>query len=171
MDRAIGFFTGLFAVLVIAAVVWLIWRKEAPACTYDERQLVLRGNGTRISFFVTLIAEALVLMFTELGVVPLESATLAVFAALMVGVVTFAVYCIRKDVFFRIGQNETRYMALCGVIVVLDGIVAGTRIADGSLLENGVPTFDGCNALVMALSFLVILVALFLRKRAGEEDE
>lgn len=161
-------------IVVIAAViagVFLLRRERGGSKNYDERQLVLRANGTKIGFFVILIAEALVLMLTELEVIPMASVTLAVFVALMVGVVTFAVYCIAKDVFFSVGDKGKSYTILCAVIVLLNGAVAATRFADGTFLENGVPTFSGCNSLIMALSFLVIFVALLVRRGREEDDE
>ena len=169
-DKAFGLLAGLALVAVIAVVVWLL-RKEPDRGKFDERQLTLRATGYRRSFFVTLAALFLVLFLTELEILPAASVTLAMFAAMMIGIVTFAVYCITKDVFFHVGEKGNYYRILCAVIVVLDGVPAATRIADGSLLENGVPTFEGCNGLVMALSFLVILIALLTRKSGGEDDE
>ena len=159
-------------VIAVAIAAGTLLRKERGGGKhYDERQLVLRANGTRIGFFVTMIAEMLVLMLTEFEVIPLTSVTLAVFVALMVGAVTFAVYCIVKDVFFSIGDKGRSYRILCAVIVLLDGAAAVSRFADGTILKDGVPTFESCNTLVLALSFLVILVALLVRKNSGEEDE
>ena len=169
-NKAFSFLAGLVFVAVIAVVVWLL-RKEPDRGTFDERQLTLRAAGYRRSFFVTLAASFLVLFLTELEAIPAASVTLAMFAALMIGLVTFAVYCITKDVFFHVGEKGSYFRILCAVIVALDGVPAATRIADGSLLENGVPTFEGCNGLVMALAFLVILIALLVRKPSREEDD
>ena len=163
----------LWLVVIAAAIaaVILLRKERGGSKHYDERQLVLRANGTKIGFYVTLIAEMLVLMLAEFGAIPLLSVTLAVFVALMIGVVTFAVYCIGKDVFFSLGDKGRGYCILCAVIVLLDGSLAVSRIVDGTILENGVPTFSSCNSLVMALAFLVILIALLIRKFAGERDE
>lgn len=163
----------LWIVVIAAAVaaVILLRKERGGGKHYDERQLVLRANGTKIGFYVTLIAEMLVLMLAEFGAIPPASVTLAVFVALMVGVVTFAVYCIAKDVFFSIGDKGRNYRILCAVIVLLDGAAAASRIVDGTILEDGAPTFGSCNALVLALSFLVILIALLVRNGREESDE
>ena len=171
MDKAFDFLTGVVLVVVIAVVVYLIRKEEPKDRQYDERQLALRAEGYKRGFQTAVVAGALAIFLVELEIVPLASATLAMFVAFMIGLVTFAVYCIMRDVFFRVGEKGTYYLGLCAVIVLSDGVAAVVQIVDGSILENGVPTFSGCNALVMALSFLVILVALLIRKYAGERDE
>ena len=163
----------LWIVVIAAGIagVLLLRKERGGSKHYDERQLVLRANGTKIGYYVTLIAETLVLMLTEFGIIPLTSVTLAVFVALMAGVVTFAVYCIVKDVFFSIGEKGNYYILMCGVITLADGAAAVSSIVSGTILIDGVPTFFSCNALVLTLVFLVILVALLVRKFAGERDE
>ena len=172
MEKTLDFLVCLIAALALALAVYLVWKKKGDRdARYDERQLALRAAGYRRSFFVTLIAEAVALFLVEMEVIPLAAATLAVFVALLIGIVTFAVYCIVKDVFFRIGEKRTYYILLCAVIVVMDGITAATRIVSGTFLQNGVPTFESSSALVLALAFLVILIALLVRRDRGEDDE
>ena len=163
--------TSLAVILVITVIVVLIRKKTPTDGGYDERQMTLRAEGYRRGFFGTLIAAGLAILLLEFGVIPAASASLAVFTALMIGLVVFAVFCIMKDVFFRIGEVSKRRIVLYAVIVLLDGGAAVSRIADGSLLENGVPTFASCNSIVMALSFIVILAAILIRRAAGEEDD
>ena len=171
MEKLLGLLTGICFVAVIAVVAYLARRKRATYGGFDERQLALRARGYQTSFFVTLIAEAAAMFLVELEIVPLSSATLAVFVAIMIGVVTFAVFCIVKGVFFYIGQKRTSYLLLAGAIVVMDGATAAARIGSGTFLENGAPTFESCSALVMAVSFLVIFIALLVRKNTAEDED
>ena len=171
MERALGIITGVIAAGVIVAVIWFAYRKNKSGGQFDERQLTLRAKGMQRSFFVTLIAEAAALFLVELDYIPLESATLAVFIALMIGIVTFAVFCISKDVFFRVGEKGTYYLILSAAIVVMNGASVAAHMADGSLLDNGRATFEGCSALVMAVSFLVIFIALLIRRGTGDAEE
>lgn len=161
----------LFVVVVIVALVIVLRRGRGENRNYDERQLALRAEGYRRGFFVTFFLEMAVLFLLETGIIPTPCATLAVYAALLAGVLTFAVFCIVKDVFFHVGEKGSYYLVVCGIIVLVDGAAAVSRIVDGSVLENGLPTFDGCNALLLTLTFLVILIALLVRKYAGERDE
>ena len=172
MNRSLEFIAVLLAAVVIALAVYLVWKKrDAGTQGFDERQLPLRAQGYRKSFFVTLVAEVAALLLVEMEIIPLACATLAFFIAVMIGIVTFAVFCIMKDVFFRIGEKGTYYLVLCAAVAVMDGIMAITRFADGSILENGLPTFESCNSLVVALSFIVIFAALLARRIRGEEAE
>ena len=155
---------------VIAAVV-LLRKQRGGDKRYDERQLTLRAAGYRRAFFVTLIAGVVILFLAEMKILPSASFTLALFVALMAGVVTFAVFCIGNDVFLSIGDKGNYYRVLFGVIVVIDGFVTGTRIADGTILENGVPTFSSCSSLVLTLVFLAVFVALLVRRDREEDDE
>ncbi len=166
-------FAGVVLVAVIAVVVYILRKeeKERGEKKFDERQLILRAEGNKKGFHATIIAGALAILLLEMGVVPPASATLALYVALMIGLVTFAVFCIRKDVFFHIGENGTYYLGLCAVIVLTDGVVTVVQIVDGSILQDGVPTFSSCNALVMAAAFLAIFLALLVRKPAREEDD
>lgn len=164
----------ILPVVVVAVIIALIvgLRKSRPENRqYDERQLALRAEGYRKGFFVTVVAGAIALFLAEMKIIPAASVTLAMFVALMAGIVTFAVFCIVKDVFFHIGEKGTFYRVLCALIVIMDGVVAGIRIADGTVFENGVPTFESVSYLVMALSFLVIFIALMVRRSDREEDE
>ena len=170
MNNGIGILTGVLLVLILAVVVWVMRRRETAGRSFDERQLTLRARGTQLGFFVTLIAEAAVMFLIEMGLIPLPCATLAIFTAIMAGVVTFAVFCIRRDVFFRVGERGTYYLCLAAVIVVLDGITTGVRIAEGSFLTDGLPTFDSGSAAVMGVSFLVIFAAILARRLTGERD-
>ena len=158
-------------IAVIIAAVVVLRKQRGGDKRYDERQLTLRAAGYRLAFFVTLLASVVVLFLAEVQIIPAASVTLAIFVAVMAGIVTFAVFCIGNGVFFSLGDKGNYYRVLFAVIFVIDAVVAGTRIADGSILENGVPTYMSCNSLVMALSFLVILAALLVRRDRGEEDE
>ena len=171
MDKIVGAITGLVVIIIIALLIILMKKKDRAAVRFDERELSLRTEGYRKGFFVTLIAGALALFLVELQLIPTASATLAFFVALMAGVLTFAVFCIMKDVFAPAREKGGYYLVLCVIIVLLDGATSVSRFMNGTILVNGAPTFESCGALVMALVFLVILIALLVRRGAGEADE
>ena len=83
---------------------------------------------------------------------------------MMIGIVTFVVYCIFKEAFFQIGQNCTYYIALCAFIGLLNTVMGILRIVDGSFFENGVITFASGASFICGLSFLAILIALVIKK-------
>ena len=157
MDKMFDIFAGLAFAAVIIVVTYILRKEERERGEnkYDERQLMLRAEGNKKGFHTTIITGALAVFLLETGIVPPASATLAIYAALMIGLVTFAVFCIQKDVFFHIGEKGGYYLGLSALIVLTDGAVSVIQIVDGSILEDGVPTFSSCNSLVMALLFLV----------------
>ena len=171
MDNIAGAVTGIVILIIIIALIGLMKKKERDAVRFDERELMLRTEGYRRSFFVTIIAGALALFVVELKLIPAASATLAMFIALMAGIVTFAVYCIVKDVFSPAREKGLYDLVLCVIIILADGVTAVGRIVSGTILENGVPTFSSCSSLIMELAFLVILAALLVKRGRGEEDE
>ena len=83
---------------------------------------------------------------------------------MMIGIVTSVVYCIFKGAFFQIGQNGTYYIALCAFIGLLNTGMGILRLVDGSLFENGVITFSSGASFICGLSFVIVLIALAIKK-------
>ena len=164
-------FAPLMVIILLVFAVIVALKAKRKTQTYDERQLSLRAEGYKRGFTVTVLAGVAALYLVDFGVIPVACATLAMWIALLAGILTFAVFCIMKDVFFAIGEKGTYYIVLVAVIVLADGAAAVSRIVNGSILENGLPTFQSCNALTLAICFLVILVALIVRRSRGEDDE
>lgn len=155
--------------LVVIALAALVIGRNKKA-SFDERQLFLRARGYQLGFFVTLACCAAVLVLTEVGALPAASVSLAVYIALLAGVVSFAVFCIVKDVFFGLGMKDRYYIILAAVVVLSDAIGAVGPIMGGTLLENGAPTLGGFANIVTGLGFLVILASLLIRHFRREEE-
>jgi len=159
------------------AVALLIRKKISKQNThYDERQLMLRAAGYRIGFIGT-IAAVFVLIFLysfDGGIEDVIEPALSMFIAVMIGIVVFAVYCIRKGAFLQINANGNSYIILLLVIIVLNGALGIWRMVDGTLWENGVMMFTrGGSNLVLAIGFFIVLVALLAdnTRRKGEAAE
>ena len=165
------FIVPLIVVIVMIVAIALGTRTVRRTRKYDERQGLLRAKGYKLGYTVTILLEVAALFLVEFGVIPLPCATLAIWTGLLAGIITFAVYCIMKDVFFAMNEKGTYYIALCAVIILADGAAAVSRIVDGSILENGLPTFASCNSLMLAICFLAVLAALLVRRFAGEREE
>lgn len=176
MEEIIGAVLGIiFAAAAIAAVLLFARavRKEKTHgdTEYDERQLMLREKGYRLGFFVTLIAEALVLLLLEYDVIPAASATMAVYTALIAGVAVFAVFCAMQDVFFPMGEKGTTSLVLWAGLALVNGLSAGIRIANGTMVRNGAIRFSDGSYIVNAALFLTILAACLIRRFVKEREE
>ena len=161
-------------VAVIIVIVIRVGTKRTPAQThYDEMQQQLREKGYRLGYLVTLIGMAALMLLLEGGLLKQVEPSLCIFFVLMAGIITFVVYCIQKEAFFSIGQRSTYYIVICAVVVVLNGISAMTHILTNQIWDNGVITFDNGCYLISSLSFLIVLIAIVLKKASagkGEEE-
>lgn len=171
----------LIAILGIAIFVATITRfvaknKINANAHFDEMQLQNRATGYKLGFMVTIACMLVVLFLMDdfVGLSSFVEPSLAIFIALMIGIVTFAIYCIRKEAFFRVGDKGTSYIVLCTVIFLMNGILSSLRIIDGTILENGRITFEHGGGLVCSVSFLMILITLIMKKKQiqrAEEEE
>lgn len=176
MEGIVGNIIGIIIVIAIVAAALFFWRavrgeRARDDRQYDERQLMLREKGYRLGFFVTLIAEALVLLLLEYDVIPAASATMAVYTALIAGVAVFAVFCAMQDVFFPMGEKGTTSLVLWAGLALVNGLSAGIRIANGTMVEHGAIRLTNGSYLVNAVLFLTILIAVLVRRAMGERDE
>ena len=144
-----GFYIGLFAVLFLAIVIW---------------SLKIRADGYRLGYFVTIALLLVLLMVLDSNLITFVSPSFAIFVVMMIGIVTSVVYCIFKGAFLQIGQNGTYYIALCAFIGLLNTGMGILRLVDGSLFENGVITFSSGASFICGLSFVIILIALAIKK-------
>ena len=159
-----GFYIGLFAVLFLAIVIWSSMKRAGKKQHYDEMQLKIRADGYRLGYFVTIALLLVLLMVLDSNLITFVSPSFAIFVVMMIGIVTSVVYCIFKGAFFQIGQNGTYYIALCAFIGLLNTGMGILRILDGSLFENGVITFASGASFICGLSFVIILIALAIKK-------
>lgn len=163
---ALGVLAGLMA------AVWALSRKSRREKHYDEMQLQIRANGYKLGFFTILALLVVLMLLSEEGLFSLVSPSLALFAALLIGVVTFAVYCIRHGAFLSVGDKGKSYLAVLALVTLSNGGVALNRLLGGRMLENGLVTLDfGAPALVFA-GFVIILAVLAAQiARSGKEAE
>ncbi|MBR6115800.1 MAG: hypothetical protein IKQ10_11600 [Oscillospiraceae bacterium] len=158
-------------VAVMIAMIAVIKKGRIRTRHYDEMQLKIRADAYQLGYLVTLLSTLAVIFLADFGALEHVADTVfAVFAALILGLTVFAVYCIMHEAFFSVGDRSGTYIGLVVVIVVLDGFVSVSRFIDGSILENGIVTFQSGSSTVMTLMFLAVLTALLV-KRAQQKRE
>ena len=162
---------GMMAGVMIAA--WYLTRKNRKAAEYDEMQLKIRAAGYRIGFFTALFMQVILILLSEFGPLTVTTPGFAAFAALLVSVTVFAVYCILHDAFLAVRGKPGSYLCIFSLVVLTESLVTVRNLTDGKMLENGRLTFQGGTPAAMAAAFLVILITLIVktvrnRKEAGE---
>ncbi len=163
--------SGFFSVMLImiGVFVFLVVKKEKTVNNehghFDEMQEKIRSDAFKIGYFVTIMCMVFLIFMMELiDIQKWVEYSFALLVVMMIGIVVFAVYCIYKEAFFKIGVSGTSYIYLCIAVCFSNGGVAIMRFNEGSLCKNGVITFDGGSSLVTGVSFFIILVALLLKK-------
>ena len=164
----LGFITGMIAAIVIIVLIRVIRRDAVKNQHYDERQIILRANGYKAGFMVTIIGILILILWIEgtedYGLRNWIEPGFGMFAVMMTGIVTFTVYCIVKEAFFAIGQKGNAYIVICLAVSVLNAIPAVIRIGNGTIWDDGKISFQSGSNLICAVSFLIIVAVLLVKK-------
>ena len=153
---------GIMVGVMIA--VWILTRKgRKKECQYDEMQLQIRAKGYQLGFYTVLALMVVLILLWELNCLTAVTPGFAVFAALLLSVTVFAVYCILHDAFLAVRGNPRFYIGIFTMIILIEGAVSVRDLIRGELTENGQLTFGSGVPLLMAVCFLVILVTLIVR--------
>jgi undecaprenyl pyrophosphate phosphatase UppP len=171
-----GVVVGLVLVAVIAIIVWK-FNKQHLKGTYDERQELIHGKAYKYAFFTTLILLGVHLFAAIFGLYDgtVLSESLVVFAILLIGVMVYAMYCVRYDSYFGMGTDMRRYKALMWVIVVINAVSAVIGLRSEPVLD-GKLSFGPWSQAMITVAFGILMVFLEVRKNAlaseeNEEDE
>lgn len=165
----------ILGVVIALAVLLILWKAKGTSLKgkYDERQELVRGRGYKYAFFTVVILIFLYMIVDMLGItdmMPFTHSSLAI-AILLIGVMVYAVYCIRNDAYFGIGQNRRSYCILIGFIIVLNLLSAVMNLRDEPF-EGGKLALGPCVQILVVITFGVVLIALLIKGREdGAEDD
>lgn len=153
---------GILAGVMIAA--WLLSRKALKKNNeYDEMQLKIRAKGYQIGFYTALILMMIVILLYELNWLTAVTPGFAVYAALIVSVTVFSVYCILHDAFISIRGDSRSQIAVFSLVVLAQGLASIRYITEGELMKDGILTFGSGASALMFLCFLAILITLIVK--------
>ncbi|MBR5429648.1 MAG: hypothetical protein IK116_03885, partial [Firmicutes bacterium] len=130
----------LVLMLVFMAAAWLLGRRTRREQHFDEMQLKDRGDAYRTGFLSMIVLTLVLLLGAEAGLFRWIAPSMALYAALILGVVIFALGCIRRGAFFFVGQQGSSYLLLTAALTVIMAAAAIVRIAESGLTEDGVVT-------------------------------
>ena len=165
----------ILGVVIALAVLLILWKVKGTSLNgkYDERQELVRGRGYKYAFFTIVILVFLYMIVDMLGItdmMPFTHSSLAI-AILFIGVMVYAVYCIRNDAYFGIGQNRRTYCILLGFIIVLNLLSAVMNLRDEPF-EGGKLALGPCMQILCVITFGVVLISLLIKGREdGAEDD
>jgi len=158
----------LFAVIILAFVRRRLYGKAFGSSkeTYDERQLLARGEAYKAAFFTAMgwmIVSALIRDLFD------TSVQMTFGICLSVGV--FAIICIKKDAYLSLREKPKTCIRWFLFLALFNLVTFAVNMLQGkALIENGVVTWHATN-LVVALLLIVVTVAVMLRQREIRLEE
>ena len=163
---------GMFVGVMIAAFFLSRKKRCSRDNEYDEMQLTIRAKGYQIGFYTALALMGILIFLSEMNLLQQVTTGFAVFAALLVSVTVFAVYCITHEAFLSIRGDGKNHILLYAVIIIVEIVNIVRHAVMGTMLENGKLEFGVGAGIVMCVCFAVILATLIVKKiRVGKEAE
>ncbi len=173
----IDYISGIIVVcsimMCVYAIATLNRRRQSEPAHYDERQLLARGTGFRMAFYVVIglnlfYGLALHEWFTAHGL-PVRIAMVLI---AFIGLGVHVVYCIFKDAYMYVGQRNRSWAIIICVYIALNACTAVNIFRN----SGGLASIDDIffvNVGIVAL-FSVILVCVgvkYLLDKRGDVDE
>lgn len=168
---ATGLAFGIVTALIIFALIWKFSKKSMKG-QFDERQELVRGRGYKYACFTLLGLLTLDLLLESYGTfetLPVSRA-LALFFIILAGVMVYALYCIKNDSYFGVGTDTRTYRAVMWVVIVSNAISGFSNLKDGAMV-NGKLAFGPCASLLFCLAFVIIMIALYVKKYRLDKEE
>lgn len=162
----VGVLVGI--IFIIFAMKWT--KKDGNMrCKWDERQLLIRGNGFKYAFFTAII---LLFLYSSIGTeikgFPMDYQAASIFI-IVVSVAVDIVYCIWNGAYFSLNENRKRVLILFAVLGVLNLVIGIRNIRSGEALRDGV--LNGLSAnLFCGLLFVIVFAALLIKMVILEKD-
>lgn len=133
-----GFIIGAAVVLVIGLIIHLIYRTQRiPLNEYDERQLVIRGNGFKYAFFTVLIGNLVFAAVSEVMKTQIFTPSTGYFASVMAAFLVFLSYCIWNDAYLTRNEKPVPMIIIFAVVGGINLLLGVLHIVDGTFIENG----------------------------------
>lgn len=158
--------------LALLVAVFVLGKKKRETEQYDERQIMIRGKGYKISF-MTVIA----MLFLYGGVLyaytkDIVAPQFVVMAIAFLGILVFIIYCIFQDAYVQVGQSPKGWVFLVLFIAAINTISAFQSTERG-FDKDGIATAFSMNVLLVVF-FCSILIAMLVKKvidRRGKRHE
>lgn len=178
LGMACGVLAGL---LFVAFLMWGIRKADGKfgsmnqKNSFDERQLLARGQAYKYAFFTMIIYVSAVGLIRELFDVTIFMSFAGMWIGVCLSITVFAVVCILKDAYMSLYENARGVIMMFTAVGLLNVLVGIRVFVDKEpLIEDGALATDLIN-LITGILFLVILVVFVARviynNRQLMEDE
>ena len=170
-------------VLFLAGIIWLIQKvggKLQFRCkkdSYDERQLLARGQAYKSAFVTLMIYVGIIAFLNDALGIELFMSWGGMMLGICISLMVFATICIVKDAYMSLYEN-TKGIIMTYSLVALANIIPGIcGIVNGEFLwlENGKISMT-CINIMVGMLFLILLIVfgakvIYNRKHSDEWDE
>ncbi len=144
--------------------------------SYDERQLQIRANAYKYSFFTVIFL--LVLFGGMYGFAPgainkIASHDMVLFTIMYAGVTVFSVYSVVKDAFFSIDNKKSNngYLILITIVLIINAVCLITHIIDGTLIGvNGISFTEGGACILNVFTFGSIIITIIIKSLCNKKE-
>lgn len=168
---AIGMAGGaVFGILLIALVVVLSRKENAPAKRYDERQVAAQGKAYKYGFItMSVCLVMLVLSLTMKISIPAETGLLIMLCFLCGGAVTVT-NLIWDDAYFRMDENRPMWIVFFSLLSLLNLGIGISQIVRHEIVSEGMLTLRGSMNLICGV-FMAYILAVILIKSIKDRNE
>ena len=171
-DYASGLAIGIIVAIVFLVIIWKFNKKKLKG-NFDERQELVRGRGYKYACFTLLgllTLDLLLESFRAFEILPVTR-ELFLFFIILVGVMVYALYCIRNDSYFGVGMDTRTYRAVMWIVIVCNAISAGSGLITGGAMVDGKLAFGPWAALIFVIAFAILMISLKARSRSAAKEE
>ncbi len=165
----------VFGVVIgIIALIASRLRKKSTRCEhYDERQMIVRGNGYRISFLSLAIMNLVYTCFFYGLTKDIVAPQAVIICITFVGLLIYILYCIFKDAYIAVGEKPQASILILLLVIIANGSAATSHTYRG-ISEDGFVSGFFLNVIIVCF-FSIVLVALgikaFINKKEAAHEE
>lgn len=153
---------------VVALIASKLMKKSTRCEHYDERQMLIRGTGYRISFLSLAIMNLVYTCFfygvTKDIVAPQAVVICITFVALLI----YVLYCIFKDAYIAVGEKPQASILILLLIIIANGLAATSHTYRG-ISEDGFVSGFFLNVIIVCF-FSIVLVALGIKALINKKE-
>lgn len=168
MNPAIPFLIGGIVAFI---VILVINARKHNNCTFDERQLVGRGDAFKGGFFSLLIyvttSELTTILMDKEWITP--DCNLAL--ALSISAMTFAIICIVKDAYIGLEQNAKSTIITSSIISICNTVIGILHMSDNKFVITSKGRLDLDVNFTVGLALLIVTIVLILHTRLNRKSE
>ena len=165
--------TGLLIFAIIFIIFWVAFssdEKKKAGETFDERQLLERGNAFKYGFYVALLELGLLscVSYMDIDITEVIPAEPLLLIAFFIPIAVFCFYAIMKDAFMVPDALASRKMYVVYIIVIACNLVSFVIpvAVHGAAIDN----YNWATLLICFLFTMIMIACIIRNRKSGDED-